>query len=495
MTRTSLAPLGPTEAPRRTLRSIGIDSLWLPPGSKAKDPESNGYDIYDAWDLGEFDQKGSIPTKWGTKGDLLRLAAEAEKNGIGLVWDAIHNHRAYADETEMVTVVEVDPRDRRIDITEPYEIEAWTKFNYNARKGKYSSFKYNKSHFNGTDWNQQNSKRAIYRYVENGKNWHQDVGTSQGNADYLMLENIDYTNPEVVKEQQQWGRWIVEELGLRGFRVDAVQHISWNFVNEWAKYLRKTSRNGNDLMFVGEFWHGDVHVLTNWLDHMHPFFKLYDVPLMYHIARLSWHDDDDLRKVFDNTLVQKRPNNAVTFIRNHDTQKGQAMDTSICEAFMPLAYSLLLLRRGGHPCVFFGDLYGIGLPHPEAPVRSLPDVLLARYLYSHGQQDDYFERRDCIGWVRRGTRDRPDGLAVIINWTKDTDTDSRICMEVGVEHAGEVWTDVLGLESAAVFINENGSGLFPCQRNNMACFVNRDAKGRKKFPARFNTDFHNVLES
>lgn len=124
-----------------------------------------------------------------------------------------------------------------------------------------------------------------------------------------MLENLDYTNPDVVREQTQWGRWIVDELGLRGFRVDAVQHISSNFVNEWARYLKKTSRQ--DLMFVGEFWHGDVRVLTGWLDHMHPFFSLYDVPLMYHLARLSWHEDQDLREVFKNTLVEQRPNNAV----------------------------------------------------------------------------------------------------------------------------------------------------------------------------------------
>ncbi|KAK6207977.1 glycoside hydrolase family 13 protein (alpha amylase) [Colletotrichum tabaci] len=474
------------------LKSVGVNSLWLPPGSKAKCPESNGYDIYDAWDLGEFNQKGSVPTKWGTKAELVSLAADAERNSIGLVWDAIHNHRAYADSTEMVKVVEVDPSDRRIDITDPYEIEAWTKFDYEARGGKYSKFKYNKSHFNGTDWNQINSKRAIYRYVEDGKNWHRDVGTSQGNADYLMLENLDYTNPDVVREQHQWGRWIVDELGLRGFRVDAVQHISWNFINEWSKLLRK--RNRHDLMFIGEFWHGDVRVLTQWLDHMHSFFSLYDVPLMYHIARLSWHDDTDLREVFKNTLVEQRPDNAVTFIRNHDTQKGQAMDTSICKEFMPLAYSLLLLRREGHPCVFFGDLYGIGLPHPEAPIEGLPDLLLARKLYAHGKQEDYFERRDCIGWVRRGNDERPDGLAFVMSWSKAEDPDTRLCMEVGHSHAGEVWTDVLGLESEPVTIDENGLGLFRCGRNSMACFVRSDAKGRKKFPVKFNADFQSLVE-
>lgn len=92
------------------LGAIGVRNLWLPPGSKAKDAESNGYDIYDAYDLGEFSQKGTVPTKWGSKEDLEKLAMVANKLGMGLIWDAIFNHRAFADSTEVVKVVEVDPR-------------------------------------------------------------------------------------------------------------------------------------------------------------------------------------------------------------------------------------------------------------------------------------------------------------------------------------------------------------------------------------------------
>lgn len=91
-----------------SLKAIGIDHLWLPPGAKAKDLESNGYDIYDPYDLGEFNQKGGIPTKWGTKEDLTELAVECKRMKMGMIWDAIFNHRGYADGTEIVTVVEVD---------------------------------------------------------------------------------------------------------------------------------------------------------------------------------------------------------------------------------------------------------------------------------------------------------------------------------------------------------------------------------------------------
>lgn len=124
-----------------------------------------------------------------------------------------------------------------------------------------------------------------------------------------MLENIDYTNAEVIKETMDWGTWIMKELGLKGFRLDAVQHYSWNFANEWSQYLRK--QNGGDLLCVGEFWNGDVNVLLKWIDNMSPEFKLYDVPLMYRIARLSQGEDRDLREVFRDTLVERRPDNAV----------------------------------------------------------------------------------------------------------------------------------------------------------------------------------------
>jgi alpha-amylase len=328
-----------------------------------------------------------------------------------------------------------------------------------------------------------------------------------------MLENLDYTNKEVVKETVEWGEWIVEELGLGGFRLDAVQHYSWRFSDRWTQHLSKQRPGG--LFCVGEFWSGDVNVLLDWLKSMSPTFMLYDVPLLYKIARLSWFEDKDMREVFSDTLVEARPQTAVvsaysnvsvplltalkTFIRIHDTQKGQDMDTPIRHSFTPHAYSLLLLRRDGHPCVFFGDLYGTTGPYPEPPTcwGKLPGLILARKLYAYGAQKDYFERPDCIGWVRRGDRLHPNGCGVVMSWTQGTNIEQLapgLWMSVGKEHAGEVWTDVLGFEWSTVTINKNGDGWFPCQRNSMACFVNEAAEGRDAFPVRFDTDFQSLAE-
>lgn len=90
------------------LKQLGVDQVWLPPGCKAGWQGSNGYDVYDAYDLGEFDQKGSRRTKFGDKKDLLDLSRFARSIDVKLCWDAILNHRSSADYTEKCQAVKVD---------------------------------------------------------------------------------------------------------------------------------------------------------------------------------------------------------------------------------------------------------------------------------------------------------------------------------------------------------------------------------------------------
>jgi alpha-amylase len=135
------------------------------------------------------------------------------------------------------------------------------------------------------------------------------VDSEQGNADYMMFADLDYSHPEVQKDVKNWGVWITKELGLKGFRLDAVQHFSERFTNEWIENLREQC--GQDIFIVGEFWVGDTKVMAEWLSKMGRKFSLYDAPLLYNFSRISTSEKADLRKVFDNSLVQENPVNAV----------------------------------------------------------------------------------------------------------------------------------------------------------------------------------------
>ncbi|MBS5340546.1 MAG: alpha-amylase, partial [Actinomyces sp. oral taxon 181] len=55
-------------AAAQDLADLGIEGVWLPPAYKGYlGREDVGYGVYDMYDLGEFDQKGSVGTKYGTK--------------------------------------------------------------------------------------------------------------------------------------------------------------------------------------------------------------------------------------------------------------------------------------------------------------------------------------------------------------------------------------------------------------------------------------------
>ena len=178
-----------------------------------------------------------------------------------------------------------------------------------------------------------------------------------------------------------------------------------------------------------------------------------------------------MRKILDHTLVKERKENAVTFVDNHDTQYGQSLQSFIADWFKPLAYTLILLREDGVPCVFYSDYYG-------NPVRNRPSVLnlgkliKLRHAYAYGEQEDYFENEHRIGWVRRGDAEHAhSGLAVVMSNAEG----GTLPMHVGTRFAGERFYDVLGSCTEPVTIDEKGSGNFYCEDCSVAVWVREAA--------------------
>lgn len=92
------------------LETLGVKRIWTPPATKASSLLTDGYDAYDLYDLGEFDQKGTIATKWGTKQELQELARAASGHGIKLIFDAVLHHKAGADAYEKFISCQMQPR-------------------------------------------------------------------------------------------------------------------------------------------------------------------------------------------------------------------------------------------------------------------------------------------------------------------------------------------------------------------------------------------------
>ncbi len=338
-------------------------------------------------------------------------------------------------------------------------------------------------HFTGCDYDARNNCTAIFKILgDQGKGWANagDVDGEKGSYDYLMYADVDYKHPEVKQDVMNWGAWLRNEIGIKGIRFDAIKHFSVEFLSEFIGKMDETA--GSGWFFVGEFWKDSLNDMLEYLERMQHNFLLFDAPLVYNFSELSKTVGGDLRTVFNNTLVQTKPINAVTLVMNHDTQPYQALEAAIEGWFKPLAYALILLRQDGYPCIFYGDLYGID---PEGQKQSFPPscggklahLTLARKLYAYGLQKDYFDDPNCAGWVRYGTWDRRFGCATVLSNTEDASK----WMHVGEMHAGEVWTDVLGWSNEEVRINSDGWGEFRCHGTSVSIWVYRNAEGRDRF--------------
>ena len=449
------------------LKDIGITSVWLPPAYKAAGGvEDAGYGVYDLYDLGEFNQKGTVPTKYGLKDQYIEAIEELHKNGIEVLADIVFNHKMGADETEDVIATEELGNDRNVDISENINIKAWTKFYFPGRNGKYSDFCWNWTHFHGIDWDENAQKAGIYKFY--GKHWDNDVDDENGNFDYLMGADVDLNNVDVVNELITWTRWYIEICNIDGFRLDAVKHIRGDFYKDWLEEIRKESNK--EIFAVGEYWRNDVGKLKSYLEDVKNEMSLFDVPLHYNMYNASHGEGNfDMKTIFDNTLVKENPNLAVTFVDNHDTEPGQALESYIMDWFKPLAYSLILLRNTGIPCVFYGDYYGI--PHDNIePEKSLKTLMMIRKDRSYGLQHDYFDHNNYIGWTQEGDDGHINSsLAVVISNAGD----GYKRMYVGPQNIGETYIDGLGNCEEEVTIDEDGCGNFGVKSRSVSVWIKK----------------------
>lgn len=450
------------------LKNIGVTSVWIPPAFKGTSKSDTGYGAYDLYDLGEFDQKGTVRTKYGTKDQLTEAIDELHKHDIKVYADIVINHKGGADETERFMAIEIDRKDKLTPISEPYEIEGWTKFNFEGRGGKYSDFKWNFQHFNGTDFNNENGKRCIYLIQ------HDNQGEPKAFEpyDYLMFANIDYKNSEVYEETFKWLDWFVNETKIDGIRIDGIKHINSWFIKDLLDYCKE--HYGEDFYKVGEFWDKSTEKIENYLDTLEHKTDLFDVPLHYNFFNASEQGENfDMRTIFDNTMVATDPMNAVTFVDNHDSQLGQEVVGSCVQPwFKPLAYALILLRKDGYPCVFYADYYGTKGKYAMPSFQSEIDTLIyLRQNHSYGDQHDYIDDQHVIGWVRLGNEEHPYGCVVLMTNFEQAEKQ----MYVGEMHSGEVWIDKMGKTDERVTIDENGNGLFKVSGGAVSVYVSEAA--------------------
>ncbi|KHD46089.1 alpha-amylase [Streptococcus hongkongensis] len=454
-------------------KELGISKIWLPPAFKGTGSDDVGYGVYDLFDLGEFDQNGTIPTKYGSKDDYLALVLALNEAGIQPIADIVLNHKANGDRKETFYVLKMNPDNRQEAISEPFEMEGWTGFNFPGRNDKYNNFKWHWYHFSGLDYDVRHNEIGIYQITGDNKGWanQEVVDNEKGNFDYLMFNDIDFSHPEVRDHLKEWVKWFLDKTQIKGFRLDAVKHIDANFMRDFIVFIQEEI-DANFYVF-GEYWKDDFEATQHYLDVIDYKFDLFDVALhMNFFQACQAGNHFDMRQVFDGTLVQSHPMQAITFVDNHDTQKGQSLQSAIEDWFKPIAYALIMLRQSGLPCLFYGDYYGIegdGVFQPSFK-NDIDRLAHLRKYFAYGQEVDYFDHANCIGWTRLGDEEHQSALAVVVSngdkgWKH---------MEVGQLYAGQTFIDYMGNCLEEITIAEDGWADFQVQAGSVSAWIPKD---------------------
>lgn len=285
------------------LADDGFTKIWLPPPSKAQNDPSMGYDPYDYFDLGEYNQKMGVETWHGSRQELESLIQTAHDNGINVVADIVNNHMSggtleYNPNTGDSTYTDFDPKSGRF------------------------NFEYNNFH------------PSTY---ENA-----DAGSFAGFPD-LAHDNPGTYN--TIKEYQVF----LDSLGFDGWRYDYVKGVD--------PHVTRDLQNAVGGFAVGEYFDGNKSKIINWLDAINYKASAFDFPLHFALKDMANSTDGsyDLRNLWGSGLLWDKPFHTVTFVSNHDTDK----DNPIVYDKM-MAYSVILTHEG-LPTVFWKDYYNYGL--------------------------------------------------------------------------------------------------------------------------------------
>lgn len=460
------------------LADWGVTHVWLPPAFKSfHGKHEPGYAVYDLYDLGEFNQQGSVRTRYGTKQEYLDCIKALQEKGMNVLADIVLNHKVGADETEAVPVKKVNDHNRNEYVSDEMTINAYTKFTFPGRKGKYSRFIWDWHSFTGLC---HDGEIYVILNEHSDGTWEEMLEEEHGNYDFLMGNDIEFRNPYVRKELKKWGEWYVRTTNVDGFRLDALKHITPKFFPGWLDYLNRHFKK--NFFCIGEYWQNNVYALMNYIATTGERIRLFDVPLHFNFYDASQRGAEyDLRQIFDNTLVKEKPESAITFVDNHDTQPLQALQSTVEYWFKPLANAIILLRQHGIPCVFYPTLYeakyvdqqdGEEIYIELNRIEAVGTMMKVRNRLAYGPQHDYFINENLIGWTREGIAEKPhSGCAVLISNNEEGQEE----LYLGPGNAHKTYVDVCGGRPEKVTLDNEGKGRFFTNGRSVSVWIQEGA--------------------
>ncbi len=309
-----------------TTTDLGVTGIWLMPVQQS--PSYHGYDVTDY---------RTIEEDYGTNEDFLELMEAAHARGIAVIVDLVLNHTS--------------------------DQHPWFRDSANNPGGDYGA------------WYIWRPANPGYLGPSSQQVWHARGSRFYYGVFWSGMPDLNYNVPAVTEEMYDVSRFWLEEMGVDGFRLDAIKHLiedgreqeNTPATLEWfAAYNDFLDSVNPDALTVGEVWSSN-------------FISSQYVPDQVDLAF-----DFDLATAMYSAVAQNRPDAVVsvinriedlypfgqfaTFLTNHD--QNRIMDQLRGNVDEAKTAASLLLTLPGVPFVYYGEEIGMTGSKPDERIRT-----------------------------------------------------------------------------------------------------------------------------
>ncbi|MEZ4876400.1 MAG: glycoside hydrolase family 13 protein [Flavobacterium sp.] len=304
------------------LKNLGITALWPTPLCEDND------DKYSYHGYGQSDVY-KIDPRYGSNEDYVRLSNELHSRGMKNIMDYVTNHWG------------------------------WQHWMYNDLPTY--------------DWIHQfpGYSQSNYRMTTQFDSNASQIDTKNCMDGWFVksMPDLNQSNPLVLQYLTQNAIWWIEYADLDGFRVDTYSYNDKEGIAQWTKAITDEYPHFN---IVGEVWMHSQAQMAYWqkdskigaIESYNSYlpsvmdFTLHDAfGTVFNEDKASW--DKGIIKIYDNftnDFLYPNPNNLLTFIENHDTQRFNHLYNDINKYKMALT---LIATVRGIPQVYYGSEIGM----------------------------------------------------------------------------------------------------------------------------------------
>lgn len=300
------------------LQSLGVTGLWLMPIQPS--PSYHGYDITDYY---------AVNPQYGTMQEFKTLLQESHKRGIKVLIDLVLNHTS----------------DQH-----PWFVEANT--------NKASRYR---------DW---------YVWSDTGgKNWHEGKFGNYFGFFWGGMPDLNYRNADVSTQMTTMTLWWLREVGVDGFRIDAVKHLieegekteNTLATHQWLRGFHTAYKADFPKAYtVGEVYGAGGSLIKAYKEQVD---QLFNFEVANGIVNsVSGGSNTGIYSGLRLTLKDAPDGDYAIFLTNHD--QNRAMSVFNGDVDKAKAAAAMLFTSAGTPFIYYGEEIGMTGTKPDEYIRT-----------------------------------------------------------------------------------------------------------------------------